>query len=758
MSCGCNGGVGMIAAALLVPVSAGAQAVEAAARTNALPRATAGAIGDVPHVQGSAVIDGVLDEALWRDALVIELTFEVQPRENVPAEVETFAYLAETGSHLLVAFEARDPDPERIRARLRDRDSAFDDDFVGIVLDTFNDQRRAFEFFVNPLGVQMDLTVDDVNGGEDDSWDALWESAGEINDRGYSVEMAIPYSQLRFQRADGMQTWGVDALRVYPREDRMLLTAYPRDRGRNCYLCQIGKVRGFADAEPGRGLEVVPSVTASRTDARDAALGRLAGGDADSEVGVNVRWAVTPDIVANLALNPDFSQVEADVAQLDVNNQFALFFPETRPFFLEGTDFFSTPINAVFTRTVADPDVGAKLTGTVGANTFGVFAAEDTVTNLLFPGPLGSSSDSLEQNNRTFVGRYRRNFGANSTVGALLTTRSGDDYRNRVGGFDGRYRLNDSHSLRFQFLHSDTEYPESVVTGSNQPAGSFGGNAVHVNYNYETREWSAFGNYRKFDRDFRADSGFITQADFENQGIGFNRVWHGDGERFWNQLRIGFNTGSRHDGTGQLLNRWREVFFGFNGPLQSFAQGGLFMQNQFWAGQFYDTQGFFAFSQVRPTGNLNIGLSINRGDQIDFANSRLGEQLRIEPWINLNIGRHLRLNLQHTAAQLEDQNGESIFDADVTDLRFTWQFNIRSFLRLTLQQQVVERNVALFVDPATDPRTKTRGSQLIYSYQLSSQTVLYAGYSDNYRQDAMLPELTKMDRTFFLKFSYAWLP
>jgi hypothetical protein len=716
-------------------------------------------LGDVPHTPDEPKIDGILDEALWRQALVIRLDIETQPRENGPAPVETFVHMIENGTTLLIAFDARDPEPEAIRAYLRDRDSAYNDDFVGVVLDTFNDQRRAFEFFTNPLGVQMDLTFDDVNGREDDSWDAIWDSAGVIGEQGFTVEIAIPFSQLRFQNSDSPQTWGLDALRFYPRADRVRISANRMDRGRNCYLCQLGKIEGFAAAEPGRGLEVVPAVTASRTDERDATANDLVAGDADGELGVNVRWGITPDLIANLALNPDFSQVEADVPQLDVNNQFALYFPETRPFFLEGADFFSTPLEAVFTRTVADPDIGAKLTGTRNSNTFGVFVAEDAVTNLLFPGALSSANDSLAQSNETIVGRYQRAFGSNSTVGALATARAGDDYHNRVAGFDGRYRPNDTHSIRFQALRSDTDYPTAVATEHSQPQDAFTGDAVEVGYDYGTREWWAFANYQNLDSSFRADSGFISQVDVVVQSAGFGRTWHGDGSRWWNQLRVGANANTSDDTAGRLLRRNRTVWAGLNGPRQLYAETGFNTSQQFWNGVLYDLKGIFLYSQARPVSGLSLSLQGRSGGQIDFANSRLGEELRLQPSVEWNANRHLLVRIRYTFSQLDaDDSGARIFDAELTDVRFTWQFNVRAFLRLTAQQQVIERNLALFTNPNTDALSKTRGMQLLYSYQLNPQTVIYAGYSDNHLQDDDLATLTQTERTFFLKFSYAWVP
>jgi hypothetical protein len=173
-------------------------------------------IPDLPRIDEDIAIDGKLDEVVWRNALKIDIDTETRPGENTPARVETVAYLMEDGRNLYVAFDARDPDPGKIRAYLRDRDSAYHDDFVGIIIDSYNDHRRAFEFFANALGSQMDMTHDDVNQREDDSWDAIWDSSGRVTESGYVVEMEIPLSQLRFQKTNGKQVWGVDVVRFYP--------------------------------------------------------------------------------------------------------------------------------------------------------------------------------------------------------------------------------------------------------------------------------------------------------------------------------------------------------------------------------------------------------------------------------------------------------------------------------------------------------------------------------------------------------------
>ncbi len=715
-------------------------------------------VSTLPRVETGVVVDGVLDEAAWNRATRLTLDYETSPGENVEPPVATVALLMEDGERLLVAFDARDPDPGKIRAFLRDRDSAYADDFVGIVLDTFNDERRAFEFFVNPLGVQMDLTNDDIHQTEDDSWDAIWDSAGRITDSGYVVEMAIPFSQLRFPRVDGPQTWGIDALRVYPREHRYRIGSNPLDRDVNCYLCQFAKLRGLDDAQPASDYEVTPTLTASQVATReDLQTGPLESGDPEAEFGLTVRWGITPDLTANFALNPDFSQVEADVAQLDVNNQFALFFPETRPFFLEGADYFRSPIEAVFTRTVADPDVGAKLTGKRGANTFGLFVAEDRVTNLLFPGAFGSDSESLELDNRAFVGRYSRSFGEVSTVGALLTARRGSGYENVVGGLDGRWKLNDRHSVQAQLLRSSTEYPEATASEFEQPQGRFGGNALALEYEYESRDWFGYLRHQDYEPEFRADAGFVTRVDFEQQVVGLGRFWHGGEDDWWKRIRVNGDWDITHDATGRLLEKEFEAYAAINGPLQSFAEFGGLTRKTLFDDILFQEDKLSLYAEFKPLSGVFLGLWARVGDQVDFANSRLGDERRLEPRVEWNLTRRLLFRLRSTLLRLDSNEGPNIFDAAVHDARLTWQFNVRSFLRLTVQHRDVERNQDLYVDEV-DARSRSQGRQLLYSWKLNPQTVFFLGYSDRMVDDDDLARLTTTDRTVFLKLGYAWIP
>jgi hypothetical protein len=709
----------------------------------------------IERAASAITIDGVLDEAAWEHAAVVELKYETRPKENQPPDVETQTLLTYDNDFLYVGFRAHDPDPSAIRAHLLDRDKAFSDDFVGIVLDTFNDERRAFEFFVNPLGVQMDMFQDDVAGSEDETWDAIWHSAGKINGTGYAVEIAIPWSSLRFPRTEGEQTWGFDALRFRPRSQRARISSHPLDRNVSCYLCQESKMTGFSGVTPGKNIEIAPTATAARTDRRDDfPQGKLTEGDVESELGLTAKWGITPSLTLNAAINPDFSQVEADSAQLDVNNQFALFFPEKRPFFLEGADFFSTPFQAVFSRNVADPAWGVKLTGKEGKHAVGVFAARDDRTNLIFPGSNLSSATRLDVETDDAVVRYRRDLGSSSAVGLLFTGRDGDGYRNHVAGIDGRYRMNDSDVFRGQFLRSQTEYPGSIVEEFDQPAGSRNDHAYWLSYDHNSRNWTGYARYEDVGRDFRADMGFMPRVDYTFMLAGLGHIWHGDRRGFTRASLTG-DWDRREDQSGQLLEEEYEVTFTTNGPRQFYFELDGGVRDCFFNGVTFDETFSSLYTEIQPTGDLFFSLFLRLADDIDFVNTQAGDVVQIEPTVRYNFGLHLRTVLSHLYQKLDVRDG-NLFTANLTQLSTVYQFNIRTFLRAILQYTDIDRTPALYIDEV-DARTETLFSQLLFSYKLNPQTVLFVGYSDNSLGDDRI-DLTRADRTLFLKLGYAWVP
>ena len=718
--------------------------------------------GSVPRTGTPVVVDGVLDDPAWRDALELELRYETSPGENVDPPARTACKFSYDDAHLYVGCNAIDADPQAIRARLSDRDTAWSDDFVGVVLDTFNDERRAFEFFVNPLGVQMDLIQDDVAGSEDSSWDAIWDSAGKITDEGYIVEMAIPFSSLRFQRGEGDQTWGLDVVRIYPRDRRVRIGLNALDRDVSCYLCQASKVVGFAGAQPGKNLEVTPTLTAIRSESIDSFPdGGLGNGSTEFEPGVTARWGVTPNLALGGTLNPDFSQVEADAARLAINQEFALFFPEKRPFFLEGADFFETPISASYTRTVADPAWGAKLTGKEGRNALGAYVAQDDRTNLLFPGSEGSSLDSIDDKNLSGVFRYRRDIGESSAIGSILTAREGDNYHNRVFGFDTLLRPTEADTIRLQMLGSQTDYPDSIDS-----AGDLEDTALSFSYRHDTRNWLARMSYNDFGEDFRADLGFVPQVDFSKLIVGGGYTWYGDSDQWFSRLELGGDWDETKNQDGELIEREVEGSFVISAGRQSLLVISSGQRTRVFEGVTFDQSYYYSFFEFRPTVDLYVNFDIDYGDRIDFAfdsdvePARQGKRLQMSPGLRYNFGKHLNVNVNHVFSRLELPSGDRPFKANLTELRLVYQFNVRSFLRIITQYEALRLDPDL-IAPGDPRKRRDLFNQVLFSYKLNPQTALYVGYTDD-RSDSFdgmtATALTQTGRTIFVKVGYAWVP
>jgi len=710
---------------------------------------------NVPLLDSDIKIDGVMDEEIWEQALVIPLLYETSPAENVPARVKTDVYFIDTGQHLVVGFKAQDPEPEKIRAFLRDRDSAYQDDFVGLLLDTYNDERRGLEFFVNPLGVQMDLIQSGNN--EDDSWNAIWDSAGKITDFGYVVEMEIPYNELQMPYVDGEKTWGLFALRIQPRDDRRLYRNVILDRSNSCNLCQTQKIKGFANADRGLDLEVTPTITGLAAKSRDASEVNYGPTNTEFEAGVDINWGINSNTTLNATISPDFSQVESDSAQLYVNQNFALFFPERRSFFLENADYFDSNMRLVHTRNIADPDYGLRLVGKDGKNAYGVFYANDTITNILIPGALGSGFTTLESESDNFVGRYRRDFGNNaSTIGAIVTNRSGVDYSNSLISFDMNYRVTDKDTLRFQVANSETEYPDEVASEFEQTSGEFSGTSYLARYQHNGRNLRLNLFHQSKGDGFRADSGFIGQVGTTKSVIGAGYSWIGDENNWWNQIRIYSDWDITHDQNDLMLEKEFEGNINIRGPLQSHLTYGTGVRDRYWDEFIYRENYRFLDFDFTPLAGIRGGFFYELGHSVDFSNNRLADAERAGVNLNANLGKHFSLRVRHNYRNLSNTMG-TIFTANQTDLRFSYQFSIRQRLRLALIQTNVNRDLSLYKEPTDyNEHSKNIATQLIYSYKVNPRTLLFVGYSDVGQEDDNIESFVKTDKNVFVKFSYAW--
>ena len=707
----------------------------------------------VPKAAGPITIDGRIDEAAWDKALVIDRFYEIEPGDNTPPPVKTTAYLAYDHENFYMAFKCRDPHPDQIRARYADRDSVGPDDFVGIILDPFHDKRYGLEFFVNPLGVQMDLSRSEP-GNEDSAWDTIWTSAGRITPDGYEVELAIPFKSLRFPDVP-VQEWGFLLLRIYPRNFKGQFASAPYDKDKNCTLCQIPVLTGMEGVRPGRNIELVPTLTAMRNESRDDPSLPLSSPDTHVEGGLSGTWGITPTLTLNAALNPDFSQVEADTEQIAVNTRFALFYPEKRPFFLEGGNYFVTPLQAVYSRTVADPSWGAKVTGKEGGDAFGVFFSRDTQANFLIPSNQDSEMFTWEHPVEDGVFRYRRDVGNDSTLGFLATSRTGDGYFNRLYGGDGRLRLAPNDFIIFQALQSRTQVPDEPAVAAAFDGSARTGEAYSFDYQHITRTWQWEASYNDLGRDFRADMGFIPRVDTKTGYLYGGYTLRNDHNPLYSILIPSAWFQWTHDHNGVLTDWQGAADLVMNLARQTNGEITASRTMERYAGTDYLKNELHFWINSRFNRTMTAYMEVRDGDAVDYANNRPGTGQSLHLQYDVRVWRRLFVDVEGSLERLTIPQGE-VYNARLYYFKALYHFSNSLFVRAIVQVMNIARNPALYLD-TVNRRERTVSSQYLMTYKVNPFTLVYVGYSDAGLEEDHV-DLTRMNRTYFIKLSYAVRP
>src|SRR5437870_3467473 len=425
----------------------------------------------VPRFDKAPVIDGKLDDEVWKQAAQLKDFYQTQPGDDIAPSKPTEAMIGYDSKTFYLAFHCYD-EPDKVRATVAKRDEVFGDDNVRVFLDTFNDQRRAYILGWNPLGIQQDGIMTE-GSGTDFSVDIVMESKGMLTSDGWTVEVAIPFKSLRYEAGKG-KLWGLHVVRNFFRFNDEMDSWLPISRDISSSLAQEGHLTGLEGISTERTLEIIPSLTLSETGKRVNALsvaqlaanptlldpGRMLNEPIKADMGVTAKYGITPTITLDLAVNPDFAQVEADQTVVLANQRFPIFFDEKRPFFLEGIDIFQTRLQAVHTRAIVDPDIAVKLSGKRGRNTFGILMASDNA-----PGNFVGDERKdpvnfrfLDKNAYIAIVRLKRDVGKQSSIGFLATSYNFIEKHNQLAGVDGRFQINKQTTFNFQILGTTSRH------------------------------------------------------------------------------------------------------------------------------------------------------------------------------------------------------------------------------------------------------------------------------------------------------------
>ncbi len=747
----------VLAAVLCAPLSPAAESPLAGPRPELV----------IPRVDRPPTLEDFLEMRPNRevDGRLAKVTNFIQrePSDGEPATQRTEVYLGYDDKNLYIIFLAFDSEPGKVRARLARRESVFSDDIVEVMLDTFADRRRAFAFVANPLGVQWDALWAEGQGF-DDSFDTLWHSRGRRTDQGFVVWMAIPFKSLRFSSAPN-QTWGLIFLREIPRNNEQAF--WPRVSSRiEGRLSQAATLRGLESISPGRNMQFIPfGVFRSfrALDTRDPNLPRFVRDRADPDAGLDAKFVFKDSLVLDVALNPDFSQVESDNPQVTVNQRFEVFFPEKRPFFLENANFFQTPINLLFTRRIADPQFGVRLTGKTGPYAIGALLMDDES-----PGKSVPVGDPLHGQRALFaIARVSRDIFQQSNLGAIYTSREFEGSYNRVGGADSRLRLNNHWVANFQGVGSWTR----ELDGSR-----LNGTAFDAEVRRSGRQFSYSLEYNDRSPDFRTASGFLRRPDIRRIGQNLGYFFRPEGKRLisWGpglffgrvydhqgtRLDWGLSPSFQWEFVGQ--SNFRIFYNAARERLRPQDFSGLTQNRDFSLPGYGFTFSSSYFSRVSVSGFAGTGKGINftppAGREPFLVNTRDATfTLTLRPLTPL------RIENSYLFSRLRDRDtGASIFNNNILRSRWNWQFSRELSVRFILQYDATLTNP----DLTALETTKNINADILFTYLVNPWTALFVGYNGNAQNLDVVPTATGAQivrprrrfindaKQFFVKFSY----
>jgi len=713
----------------------------------------------IRRAAGPIQVDARLEDAGWAGAARASAFVELVPKEGGQPPVGTEVLLTYDDRNLYVAWIAKDPNPKAIRATLQPRDRLWSDDWVAVLLEPFGGSSLGYYFLSNPIGVQGDLLM--FPQGEDSSMDFIYTTAGRITEDGYVVEMAIPFSSLRFPDRP-VQEWGIMLVRTYPRSSRHYISWPSMSRNNPCQLCQLAKLEGVAGVRPGGTLDLLPAVVASQSGSlrEPSDPGSFRNERVAPDASLGLKYAFQSGWTAEATLNPDFSQVESDAAQVDVNTTFALFYPERRPFFQEGMDLYETPHNVFYSRSINDPQAATKLTGRRGRASFGWVGARDEHTPFFIP---FEERSAVLQAGRSFtnVFRARQNVYKSSYVGGLLTDRRLDGGGSgTTASVDALFRYRQVYSLMGQWVGSYTREPEDPDLSARLPKMEFGrgddrhtaafdgesyaGHASFVRVARDARTWSWNALYMDLSPTYRADAGFQSRNDLRRLSVwtgmtfyprryGVERIapslfggsiWNygWDGKEAWISPGLSL-TLPRQTNVSLNANLAEETFRGVD--LTGMRRYGMSVSSNF-------------------SDPLRLGFSLGRGDAVarTLAVPEVGRGTDASVWATLKPMARVVVEPSLTYADLDRRSGEEIYAGYIARTRFNFQYNRELQFRLVAQyNDFAER---LDLEP-------------LLAYQLNPFSIFYVGSTHGSREfDGY--GMVGTQRQYFAKLQYLFRP
>ena len=739
-------------------------------------------------------IDGVIDSA-WKNCNCFANFTEFQPAENRRPPVGTSGYLTYDANNLYVAFVCEDPEISQLRASLTDRDKIFNDDWVCISIDPDNDQQKAYEFFVNARGIQADQLWQ-ANGNEDVSYDLVWQSEAQIYENYWAAEVRIPFESLRFPNREE-QDWSIHLTRHFPRENDYKFSWMPISANNNSYMGQAGRIQ-FTMPQvqtDSKTLEVLPFAIGTQQSYRNVqgdGTENWQREQLETRAGFGIKYGFSSNLTADFTYNPDFSQIESDAGQININNPFALFFSEKRPFFQEGSDIYvvdrnSTAgiaidqfINLFYSRSINDPFYAGKISGRFGKVSVGYTAALDRSTPFIIPFEENTAVLATQERSYSNILRTRYDLGNQSQLGFILTDRrllnSGS---NSVAAVDASIRLSEKYTLTTLAgltytrepndpqlsagLNGSFEVDNKLKTASFD-GESFYGRVLRAKINRDSRHWFATLAYQDFSPGFRADNGFIQSNSFRAAEYVGGYFFRFDDHPILTFIRPRMSVWRKYnyDGVVKDTGLRTSVVISLKNQTTVNASTFIFNRENLYGKQFGDARISWIYFENRALRSLAFNFFISGGRQIN----RLGmigdpnNPFELVPSFNIQWGLTLipsaRLtdDLEYQDFKMWKSYGKDLIRGQkILRNTFAYQFSKRMFIRL-----IGEYNVVDYYSSSASRLVNRKYFTLdpMFSYKLNAFSVFYIGghIGANNIYSTNINDLRMMNQSFFIKFQY----